>query len=104
MNLSVLDRVVLLTALPKEGNYATLKLLMNLRMSLSFTEEELKKWNIRVDPEQGFTLWDDSEDVEIPIGEKTTDIIVDALKKLDREKKLQPDMVGTYEKFISTTE
>jgi len=103
MNLSVLDRLVLLTALPQEGDYATLKILTNLRMSLSFTEEEIKKYNITSDIESGATSWDNNEEVDIPIGEKATDIIVDAFKKLDRDHKLKPEMIDTYEKFISTT-
>ena len=104
MNLSVLDRLVVLMALPKEGDYATLKILTNLRMSLSFTEEEVKKWNIVYDPVLGSTTWDEkSGEAEIPIGEKATDIIVDAFKKLDSEKKLVPEMIDTYEKFIPTT-
>ena len=104
MNLSVLERIVLLQVLPKEGDYTTLKILMNLRLSLSFTEEEIKKWGITSDPEKGSTSWDESGEAEIPIGEKATDIIVSAFRKLDRDKKLEPIMMGTYEKFISTTE
>ena len=102
MNLSVLERLVLLTALPKEGGYATLKILMNLHLSLSFTEEQIKEWGITSDPETG-TAWKENAVVEIPIGEKATDIIVGAFKKLDREKKLTPEMIDTYEKFIPTT-
>jgi hypothetical protein len=105
MNLSILDRIVLLGALPKQGAYITLKILTNLGLSLSFTEEELKKWNIQSDPETNLTTWDSGAgEVEIPIGEKAMDIIVDALKKLDQEKKLTPEMIDTYEKFIPTTE
>jgi len=95
--------MVLLTVLPKEGDYTTLKILTNLRLSLSFTEEEIKKWSMESD-EAGRTTWDENaEDKDIPIGEKATDIIVAAFKKFDSEKKLVPDMLDTYEKFISTT-
>ena len=104
MNLTIRERVILLSILPKEGNYTMLKILTNLRMSLSFTEEEVKKWNIVSDPDTMQTRWDsDAEAVEIPIGEKATDIIVDAFKKLNRENKLVEEMLDTYERFISTT-
>lgn len=103
MNLSVRDRLVTLTVLPKEGNYATLKILTTLRLSLSFTEEEIKGWGLTVCPETGLTSWEKSEEVDIPIGEKATDIIVAAFKKFDREKKLTEEMLSTYEKFIPTT-
>ena len=101
MILSVEERLVLLSLLPLEGDYATLKILNNLRMSLSFTEDETKEWGVSEAP-QGGTGWDINGETEIPIGEKATDIVVDALKKRDREKKLPVQAMGVYEKFITT--
>ena len=103
MNLSVHERLMVLSALPQQGDYATLKILMNLRLSLSFTEEEVKEFGITSDLEARTTSWEKNGEAEIPIGEKATDIIVDAFKKLDREKKLAEEMIETYEKFIPTT-
>jgi len=104
MNLSVLERLMVLKVLPKEGNFAALKILTNLRLSLSFTEEEIKEWGIVSDVAGGRTTWNVEGVAEIPIGEKATDIIVMALKKLDHEKKLAVEDMGIYEKFIPTTE
>ncbi len=104
MNLSVIERLVLLKVLPQEGDYATLKVLTNLRLSLSFTEEEIKEWGITSDPVKGRTEWQVLGVADIPIGERATDIIVEALRKLNREKKLTVQDMGTYEKFIPTTE
>jgi hypothetical protein len=100
MNLSVLERIVVLKVLPAEGDYATLKILTNLRMALSFTEEEIKAWDIRSDPTNNRTTWKVEGVADIPIGERATDIIVTALKKLDREKKLSVQDMSVYEKFI----
>ena len=102
--MSVLERLVALSILPKEGDYATLKILTNLRLSLSFTEDETKAWGITTDPENGRTSWQENVEAEIPIGEKATDIIVEALRKLNREKKLGFEAMSVYEKFIPTTE
>ena len=103
MNLSVLDRVVLLTILPKEGNFATLRILQDLRMALSFTEEEVKKFKVVVDVESGTTNWEQGhEEVEIPMGEKATDIVVETFKGLDKKNLLHLEMMETYEKFITT--
>ncbi len=104
MNLSVHERLIVLSALPQQGDYATLKILMNLQLSLSFTEEEVKEFGITSDFETLQTSWVKNGEAEIPIGEKATDIIVDAFKDLDRKKKLAPEMIATYEKFITTTE
>lgn len=104
MNLSVEERVIILSLLPSEGSFATLKILSQLRMGLSFTEEELKKWVIVEIPAEGRISWEEDGEAEIPIGEKATDVIVDALKKRDKENKLPIQAIGVYEKFIPTTE
>lgn len=80
-----------------------LRILQTLKMSLSFTEDEIKAFGLTSDRETQQTTWEADEEREIPIGEKATDIIVDALKKLDREKKLPENAMGVYEKFIPTT-
>jgi hypothetical protein len=98
MNLSVLERIITLSVLPKEGDYATLRILQNLRMSLAFTEEEVKEWSIV--SQDGRTTWAMNGETDIPIGEKATDIIVHALKHLDKEKKLIENAMSVYEKFI----
>ena len=104
MDLSVLERLTILKVLPKTEDYASLKILLNLRLSLSFTEEETKNWNIVSDIETGMINWENAEDVDLPIGEKAVDIVRAAFKKLNNEKQLDESMMSTYEKFIVTTE
>jgi len=101
MNLSIMERIILLGILPKEGDYATLKILNTLKMALSFTEEEIKEWGITADPIANTTKWAINGEAEIPMGEKATDIVVDALKDLDHKHKLPDHAMGVYEKFIS---
>ena len=101
MELSVMERLMALGALPGEGDYATLKILNQLKLSLSFSEKEVADWGIVADMENNRTTWAKDEVAEIPIGEKATDIIVAAFKKLDREKKLSIEDMGAYDKFIS---
>lgn len=100
MNMSVLERLITLSILPKEGDFATLRILQDLKMSLSFTEEEVTKWEITSNPKTNQTGWKENGEAEISIGEKATDIIVGALKKLDLEKKIPENAMGVYEKFI----
>ena len=100
MELSVMERLMALGALPGEGDYATLKILNQLKLSLSFSEKEVADWGIVADLEYNRTTWAIDEVVEIPIGEKATDIIASSLKKLNKEKKLNADMMTLYEKFV----
>uniref|UniRef100_A0A6M3KQS2 Uncharacterized protein n=1 Tax=viral metagenome TaxID=1070528 RepID=A0A6M3KQS2_9ZZZZ len=102
MELKVYERLVLLAILPKEGNFITLKVVRQLREALSFTEEEIKVLNFVQDVEKEKVTWNQAADkpIEIKIGEKATEIVVEALKKLDKEQKLTEQHFGLYEKFV----
>jgi len=102
--LTVVERLVLLNILPKEGDFTTIKLLRKLRENLSFDEDEHKKLNFVQDGDQ--VRWDMKAVVEkhIAIGEKMTDIIQGALKKLNDEKKLTDEHFTLYEKFVENRE
>lgn len=100
MKLSILDRIILLQVLPQEGNYLTYKITTELKSNLSFSEEEIKLYNIRTENDK--VLWNVEAAVEkeITIGEKANEIIIEALGKLDSEGKINSLTIGTYEKFI----
>jgi len=104
MILNVSERLTILNVLPEEGNFATMKILNDLRMSLSYTEKETKKWGITHDEEAQFMAWKENGEAEIPIGEKATGIIMDELRKLDKQNKLTLQVMPIYEKFIPKIE
>ena len=104
MLLKVSERILLLGVLPKEANYATMKVLNDLRMNLSYTEDEHEKWGIEIDRETQGVSWRDNGESDIPIGEKATGIIVDELRKLDTQNKITNNIMPIYEKFIPVTE
>ena len=100
MELNILERFMLLQLLPKEGNFVTLKIVRDLQEVLAPTEEEFKELDIKhVD---GNTTWNEKgrEEKEITIGEKASDIIIEALKKLDKESKVTENHISIYEKFV----
>jgi hypothetical protein len=102
MLLNVSERLVLISILPKESDYTTIKIVQNLKEDLSFTEEEhelLKFYNT----EDGMVHWNSENDIpkEIPIGEKATDIIASSLRNINATKKLREDHISLYEKFYS---
>ena len=100
MILSVLERVIALSLLPPQGSYATLRILTELRMSLSFSEKEMEDWGISQDGSK--TVWKKDEEAELPIGEKATDEIVKALHEHDEAGTLPLEAMSLYEKFITT--
>lgn len=101
MELSVLDRIVLQNLLPKEGNFANLKLLRIARESLSFNEEENKALAFRQEAEKLFWNENTVEPKEIAIGEVVTQLIAKELKRLDESNKLQQEHLSVYEKFLN---
>ena len=104
MILTVQERLTLLQVIPQQGNFATMKVLDELRMNLSYTEEQMKQWGIEANEETKMISWEENGEADIPIGEKATGIIVDALRKLDTEDKITEPAVSVYEKFIPTIE
>jgi hypothetical protein len=104
MELNVLERIQLLQYLPREGDIVSLRILQTLRLSIGFTEDEIKKFELKTDEETNLTTWDNDEKVDIPIGEKATDLIVDAFKKMNAEKNLPDIAIDLYDKFVPTTE
>ena len=101
MKLNLSERFEVLRLLPEQGNFATLKIVSDMRTNLAPSEDEHKKFCIQQQGDQ--ILWDSAkgaEAVEIPIGEKATDIIVDALKKLDESGTMTARHMSLYEKFV----
>ena len=100
MKLNLIERFTILNLLPKETNFATLKIVRELQKVLSTSEEEFKKYEIKQVEDKITWNVKGNEEVEIKIGEKATDIIVEELKKLDNEKKLTKQHLSVYDKFI----
>ncbi len=102
MKLNIVDRLTCLGVLPQEGDFVTLKIVRDLQSKLGFTEEELKECEIVSDPETQSVKWNEKGAVEkeIVIGEKAMDLIVEALEKLNKDKKLKPQHFSVFEKFV----
>lgn len=104
MKINVMDRLMLLTVLPKEGSFASLKLLRVAREALSFSDDELKILNLREEVDTGGVkrlIWNEGvEDKEINLGKTVTDMVVEQLKTLDKQNRLTESHIPIYEKFI----
>jgi len=90
MKMAVKDRILLMGMLPAAGNIQTLKMLRELREALSFSEEDGKAIDVRVEPGEGGqirTMWDAAKAEALP--EKDIEVngvlhalVVDLLKKM----------------------
>ena len=100
MELGINERIALLQILPKEGDYLTYKILQDLKNELSFTEKEIDDWKIVISDNR--MTWDVKKErkKKVNIGEKATEVIREAFKKLDKEKKINSSNIALYEKFV----
>jgi hypothetical protein len=100
LELSVRERLVLLSVLPRESDYLTLKIIRGLKEELGFSEEEHKLYKFVNNGDS--VTWDDTveQGKEVVIGEKATDIIAGSLKELNRIGKLRDDHFDIYERFV----
>ena len=98
MKLNILNRLMLLSILPKEGNFVTLKITRDLQNELAFNEEEIKECTIEQTDKGCF--WQKEIDKDVEFGEKATEIVKEKLLELDKNRKLSMDMLSLAEKFI----
>lgn len=127
MKLTIGERAVLLTLMPKEENFETLKMIRKFKESLSLSEEEKAtiRWRLEYkcptcgevalfsapakcgkcdvwfEP-TGSGQWDSTLDPnkDVFITPTISTIIVTTLNKMSDKKKLTEELVPLYEKFV----
>ena len=102
MELTVKERLVVLTILPREAELDTIKIVHELRNELSFSEDEHKQMNIEQN-KNGSYSWDEDTVIikDFNIGEVATRIIKDELDKLNKEGKVTERHLPLFDKFKS---
>lgn len=101
MKLSLTDRLNLLPILPKEGDIINLRIIRDLQQDLSLSETE--KTSFEVKSENGYIIWNAKGVAslkEVPIGENAKTIIKDVLTERNKQKKLNTNLIGLYERFV----
>ncbi len=100
MDLSIIERLLLLPILPAEGNLTTLRIARKLRESLSFSEKEHEDYESKQEGNE--IKWNVAgqqyvKDVEI--GPKALVMVEDALRKLDKDGKVTNIHLILFDKF-----
>lgn len=97
MELSILERMVLLQLLPDKGEYTTLKIVRVKREEMSFSEKELAEHNFRVEDDRH--KWDGDSTIEVEFAGRVRKLVIEALEKLNDDKELEDSHISLYEKF-----
>ena len=99
MQLSTLDRLLLISALPEKGSFTTLRIVRNLREDLSFSEEEHAALNFTEDGDM--VRWEPGADTpkEFEFGQKALECIERALKDMSESGEADEQFLAIWEKF-----
>ena len=100
MKLNVLERITALGLVPEKGNNATHVIINDLKLALGLNEADFKEFGIK--QIGGQMTWNSKglEEREIKIGEKATDILVEALEQLNKAEDLDTIQNVLFEKFV----
>ena len=104
MELTIKERIIVLGLLPKETNFATLKIVRGLETDIvGFSEAEVKQFSITADATS--ITWDAEAEKKAPmkdcvLGEKAGEIIETALTKMNDTNSLTKDHYSLCEKFL----
>ncbi len=115
MKLRISDRLLILNLIPKEGTIDTLRIVRDLQIALSFSEEEHKATHLRL--EGDMFVWGDPEvedkeaaakavDIhkDIEIGERAFDVIKGTLGMASSNGLLKIEYLPLYEHFCEGKE
>lgn len=97
--LSVVERLQLLDILPSEGDVVTLRVIMDLRRELSFSEQEMADSGILQSGPQ-VTWKPDASSKPIEIGPKALSLITQSIERMNAEKRLHISRLPLYERFV----
>lgn len=99
IELTVTERLGLLALLPREGNLVTLRIVQQLRMDLSFSEEEHEALQFREADEQ--IIWNPEADVAktVSFGAKAMQVVQEKLAELSEAGKLRVEHLSLCDKF-----
>ena len=99
IKLNIVERDTLASLIPTEENYLTYKMIKVFREKLIISDEEKKKGGASV--VNSLVYWKDitiSKDIEIP--DVILSMIIEKLKHLEKEKKINERNCSLYEKLV----
>ena len=98
MLLNISERIAAFGILPERGNFATLRIVEDLRRELSISEEEADECGIVFGNDQ--ITWQKDIEKEIAFSDRAKEMILEALKKLDTANEMEPRHMSLWRKFI----
>lgn len=101
MDLTIMERLTLLSVLPEQGNLATLRIVRKLREDLSFTESEIVEYGVEFG-DNGRVEWGEeyaTVEKTIPMGAAARKAAVDTLLALNEKEEMGLQHLSLCDKF-----
>jgi hypothetical protein len=108
--LNVAERIHLIAILPLESDVTTLRIVRELRESLSLSEEEHKEFQVETIEHDGQITykWGNLKAAmtprEIEFRPKALAIVAEAFKRLNQTKRMRAELLPLYETFVEEKE
>lgn len=103
MKLEIHERLALLEILPKQGDYAGLQALRKAREIISFTQDEMEFYKMKVGDDKAWH-WDEvratNRVLDAPIEQYIVETIRKLLSEMDRKHAMTDMYMSLYEKFV----
>ena len=99
MKLTILERLMILNVMPDVGNVATMRMRQHLIEKAGLTAEEMEEAKVATG-EDGTLRWEKEFDKDIEFKPAEHALISEALERLSNDKKLQPEQLTLYDKFV----
>jgi hypothetical protein len=92
--------------LPAEGDRATLKNAEDVRKVIGISDDEMKEYDLKIEKKPDNSIaynWNDKGKIEkeITLTKEQHEFIASILKKIDKNKKLSPQLCVLYDKFLA---
>jgi len=99
IGMNVGDRLITMSILPKEGSFVTLKVIRSLMSRLGVTSQEIADYEIV--EQDGQVRWnlEGTKPLDFEFDSVELELIRNQLMKMDRENRLNIEVVPIYEKF-----
>lgn len=108
--LNVPERIHLISILPLEGDVTTLRIVRELRETLSLSEAEHAEFGVETKEHDGQTTFTWANPAaamaprDIQFRPKALAIILESLKRLNQTKRLRAELLPLYERFVEEKE
>lgn len=106
MEFTLPERIVLLGLLPRQGNLLTLRIIHDLQMELSPSEEETKEAEFHP-TEGGGVGWSPKANEmrkTVIIGEKAREVLQESIEAGSKKEKLEIQFLSLFERFVDIEE